>query len=42
MILALTLRLAQAHGGLTFPPPRNNHGNVDPRNYTPDGTAAGA
>ena len=25
---------AAAHGGLTFPPPRNNYRNVDPRNTT--------
>ena len=25
---------ASSHGGLSFPPPRNNHGNADPRNYT--------
>ena len=37
--LATTVR---GHGGLTSPPPRNNHGNIDPRNYTADGTAAGA
>ena len=23
-----------AHGGLTFPPPRNNHNNIDPRNIS--------
>lgn len=25
---------AEAHGGLTFPPPRNNFGNIDPTNIT--------
>ena len=29
------------HGGLTFPPPRNNYGNVDPRNWTSDGSSSG-
>ena len=32
-VAALALVVAAAaHGGLTFPPPRNNFGNVDPRN----------
>ena len=26
------LAFAAGHGGLTFPPPRNNHQNIDPRN----------
>eukprot|EP01044_Picomonas_judraskeda_P018167 COSAG03_NODE_3551_length_1953_cov_8.236785_3_plen_46_part_01 len=25
---------AAAHGSLTFPPPRNNHGRVNPANRT--------
>ena len=31
---ALLVACAAGHGGLTFPPPRNNFGNVDPRNTT--------
>ena len=33
MMLALGPLLADAHGGLTFPVPRNNHNAVDPRNW---------
>eukprot|EP01045_Picozoa_sp_COSAG04_P013274 COSAG04_NODE_933_length_9342_cov_2.591042_3_plen_59_part_00 len=33
MLLALGPLLADAHGGLTFPVPRNNHNAVDPRNW---------
>lgn len=29
--------LAAGHGGLLLPPSRNNHGNVDPNDYTPLG-----
>ena len=29
------------HGGLTTPPSRNNFGNVDPMNFTSDGTSSG-
>ena len=32
-MLALGPLLADAHGGLTFPVPRNNHNAVDPRNW---------
>ena len=32
--LLMLIEGATAHGGLTFPPPRNNFGNQDPRNYT--------
>ena len=34
LLLATTLASTAAHGGLTFPPPRNNHNNVDPRNIS--------
>lgn len=39
--LAAFVAGASAHGGLTIPPPRNNHGNRDPRNWTSDGTPGG-
>ena len=32
--LSMLIGGAAAHGGLTFPPPRNNYGNTDPHNYT--------
>ena len=32
-LLALGPLLADAHGGLTFPVPPNNHNAVDPRNW---------
>jgi hypothetical protein len=35
---ALLAVLVAGHGGLTFPPPRNNHGNTNPANHTPDGS----
>ena len=34
VLCALAVGVALGHGGLTFPPPRNNHGNIDPRNWT--------
>ena len=37
--LAALAQDAAAHGGLTIPPPRNNHNNRDPRNWTPRGTS---
>ena len=33
-LIANRLMVTTSHGGLTFPPPRNNFGNVDPRNIT--------
>ena len=35
IVLAAMAATIAAHGGLTFPPPRNNHGNVNPFDFTP-------
>ena len=34
LLAAGILASAAAHGGLTWPPPRNNHGNISPSNFT--------
>ena len=41
LLTVAALGTASAHGGLTFPVPRNNYHNVDPRNWTSDGTSGG-
>jgi len=35
------LNQCESHGGLTFPPPRNNHNNINPANFTPPGNTTG-
>lgn len=41
-LLSLGLLIAvEGHGGLTFPVPRNNYHNVNPMNWTKDGTSGG-
>jgi hypothetical protein len=40
-LATVALGTANAHGGLTFPVPRNNHHNINPRNWTSDGTSGG-
>lgn len=41
LLSAAALGAVNAHGGLTFPVPRNNYHNVDPRNWTSDDTSGG-
>jgi hypothetical protein len=36
--VSLLIISATGHGGLTFPPPRNNFNNHNPSNHTPDGS----
>lgn len=34
ILAALLIDTTVGHGGLTFPPPRNNHNNINPANWT--------
>ena len=34
IVITMLVAGAEAHGGLVFPPPRNNYGNVNPTNLT--------
>eukprot|EP00935_MAST-01C_sp_MAST-1C-sp1_P002395 g2395.t1 len=38
LVAAACAALVAGHGGLTFPPPRNNWHNTNPGNHTPDGS----
>eukprot|EP00038_Savillea_parva_P007945 m.173462 g.173462 ORF g.173462 m.173462 type:complete len:369 (+) comp13700_c0_seq1:259-1365(+) len=35
IVVGLGAPLVRSHGGLTFPPPRNNYHNINPANFTP-------